>query len=172
MSSPDELCDSLAGPFRNINDIDSSGIINILLVFFSALITAGLRFLVLGYCFSRLSPNQAQPIKTPTICMRCQQTGILPTDDALPPSYSESKSSKEALLAKAKSRISQTPSITRFAICITMVIINITAIVLQAYSIQSMIHCGLLSQPSTSADSIQAVSFVTCLWLIFAAGVA
>jgi hypothetical protein len=113
MFSPDKICASSAGPFRNIHNDNISSILILLFIISSALITAGIRFLVLGYCFSPLpSSKPDQPITT-----RCQHT------DALPPSYSEStsKSASEALLAEAKSRKSQRPSITRFAICTTFV---------------------------------------------------
>ena len=97
-SSPEQrqaLCNSLAGPFRNIrsaNGIDTPMIISIL----SVIITpAVIRSLVLGVACC-VVPRQ-KPINS-VLCQRCQQYELLPVEDSNDPlpSYSETQSSSSA----------------------------------------------------------------------------
>lgn len=160
MLSPDKICASSAGPFRNIHNTNISSALVILFTISSVIITASVRFLVLGYCFSPL-PLSTLEQPTTTRCLHCQQT------DALPPPYSESesKSALEALLAEAERRKSQRPSIARFAVCTTLSIINIIAIVLLVFSIQSAIFCGVESSSSKPTTSSQYILNTTLTWI-------
>lgn len=162
MFSPNKTCASTAGPFRNIHDDNVSSYLLLLFFISSALITTGVRFLVLGYCFSPLpSPNPNQP--TTKRCLNCQHT------DALPPPYSESesKSAREAILAEAKSRKARRPSVARFVICTILSIINILAIVLEAFSIQGVIFCGMQSPSSKPPDFSRYVGNAVLVWTFF-----
>ncbi|KIM98479.1 hypothetical protein OIDMADRAFT_181840 [Oidiodendron maius Zn] len=163
MFSPDKICASSAGPFRNIHDDNISSALVILFTIFSAIITASVRFLVLGYCFSPLPLSKPEQ-PTTTRCLHCQHTDALP-----PPTYSESesKSTSEALLAEAERRKSQRPSIARFVICTTLSIINIIAIVLLVFSIQSAVFCGVQSSTSKPPTSNQYVLDTTLMWTFF-----
>jgi hypothetical protein len=131
--------------------------------FFSAFITGGLRFLVLGRALP--PPYKASPPAT-TPCPRCQHI-----DDALlPPSLSPSSESKpcpEELLAEAKRRMSQKPSIPRFAICTTLAILNILAMVLMAFANQSLLYCDNEVTAGTPIAKHQQTTDAVLIWFVY-----
>jgi len=164
MVSTGMLCASRVGPFRNIHDEDASMYFWFFFFFFSAFITAGIRFLVLGRAMP-VRQNAGPPATTP--CPRCQHI-----DDALlPPSLSPSSESKpcpEELLAGAKRRMSQKPTIPRFAICTTLAILNILAMVLMAFANQSLLYCGSEVTAETPIAKQQQTKDAVLIWFVYA----
>jgi hypothetical protein len=163
MVSPDKRCSSRAGPFQNIHDENTEAILWVLFSVLSILITAGMRYLVLGYVLRTIPPDPPAPKP----CPRCEYV-----DEALrhiphPPSSKPKPTAKE-LLAEDKRRMAAVPSISRFVICTNLGFLNIITLVALAFAIQSMMYCGNELAAGTPIADRQQLLATVCMWIVYA----
>ncbi|KAE9374901.1 hypothetical protein N431DRAFT_465126 [Stipitochalara longipes BDJ] len=165
MAAPNRLCAALAGPLRNIHDDSTARYLWFLFLLLPCIITGWIRFLVLGYCFPASPPtNPVQP--STTRCPRCENI-----DDALLPPIpcppDEAKPSAEEILAEAKRRMTETPSIPRFILCTVLAIVNMTAMVLLAFTIQTWMYCTSEPTARTQVAVRKQTADTIAFWLIY-----
>jgi hypothetical protein len=166
----DHICTSRAVLFRSIHDENTSSILWLLFSALSIFLTAAIRILVLGYCL-RTSPSAPRTQPTTAPCARCQhipddELPSLPRFEPTPPS--QPKISPEEQIAKDKERLLQVPSIPHFVICTFLAILNVLAMVLLAFAIQSFLYCGSELTSGTLIANRRQSAYAVFMWVIYA----